>query len=105
MAEDKRLRPKLAYQDRADLFETFADSVGPWSFDGNTLRMEFLVTRLDPPKADEPQSGRQYPVCRLALTAKGAVELLNQCRQLTAALEKAGIIKKSTSEGAPIKVN
>jgi hypothetical protein len=105
MAENKRQRPKLTYQDRDDLFETFADSLGPWSYDGNTLRMEFLVTRLDPPNGDEPQTGRQYPVCRVALTAKGAMDLLNQCRQLTAALEKAGAIKKASGEGVPIKVN
>ena len=52
MPEGKRQPPKLRYQDRPDLFETFADSVGPWSFDGNTLRIEFMVTRLDPPKKD-----------------------------------------------------
>jgi hypothetical protein len=40
----------LRYQDRADLFEIFSDSVGPWSFDGNTMRIEFMVTRLDEPK-------------------------------------------------------
>jgi len=105
MAENKRARPKLRYQERDDLFETFADSIGPWSYDGNTLRLEFLVTRVDPPKGDEPRTGRQYPVCRLALTAKGAIELLNQCQQLTAALEKAGAIKKAPNEGRPIKVN
>src|SRR5262245_5482479 len=105
MAEKKRPRPKLTYQDREDLFETFADSIGPWSYDSNTLRLEFLVTRLDPPKGDAPRTGRQYPVCRLALTAKGALELLNQCRQLAAALEKQGMIKATRPEGAPIKVN
>ena len=104
MAETKLARAKLRYQDRNDLFETFADSLGPWSYDGNTLRLEFLVTRLDTPKGDE-RTGRQFPVCRLALTAKGALELLNQCRQLTDALEKAGAIKKAPSERQPIKVN
>jgi len=104
MAESKRSRPKLRYQERNDLFETFADSLGPWSYDGNTLRLEFLVTRLDSPKGDE-RTGRQFPVCRLALTAKGALELLNQCQQLTAALEKAGAIKKASSNNAPIKIN
>jgi hypothetical protein len=103
MPDNKRQSPKLRYQDRADLFETFADAVGPWSFDGNTLRIEFLVTRMDPPKKDEPRTGRQYPVSRLALTANGAMELLNHCRQLTAALEKSGLLKKA--EKAPSEVN
>ena len=105
MPENRRQQPKLRYQERDDLFETFADSTGRWSFDGQTLRMEFLVTRLDPPNGDGPQTGRQYPVCRLALTPKGALELINQCRQLSAALEKSGAIKKASGEGQPIKVN
>src|SRR5262245_42666304 len=105
MAESKRPRPQLRYQERNDVFETCADAVGPWSYDGNTLRLEFLVTRMDPPKGNEPQTGRQYPVCRVALTAKGALELINQCRQLTEALEKAGAIKKAPSNDRPIKVN
>jgi hypothetical protein len=105
MAENKPQPPKMHYQDRADLFETFADAVGPWSFDGNTLRIEFLVTRMDAPKKDEPRSGRQFPVCRLALTANGAVELLNHCLQLTAALEKSGLLKKSTPPPPAKEVN
>jgi hypothetical protein len=103
MADDKRQPPRLQYQDRPELFEAFADSVGPWSFDGNTLRIEFLVTRLDPPRQDQPRTGRQYPVCRLALTPNGAVDLLNHCRQLTAALEKAGLLK--VAEKAPGETN
>jgi hypothetical protein len=92
MADEKRQNPKLRYQDRPDLFETFADSIGPWSFDGNTLRIEFLVSRLDE-KTDEPRTGRHIPVCRLVLSANGAIQLINQCRQLTTALEKAGRLK------------
>ena len=105
MAENKRPRPKLRYQERNDLLETFADSLGPWTYDGNTLRLEFLVTRLDSPKGDQPRTGRQYPVCRLALTPRGALELINQCRQLAAALEKAGAIKQAPNERQPIKMN
>jgi hypothetical protein len=105
MAEERRQRPKLRYEDRADLFETFADSVGPWSFDGNTLRIEFMVTRLDEAKTGQQRTGRQYPVCRLALTVSGANELLNQTRQLTAALEKAGLIKPAATEKPAGKTN
>src|SRR6266540_1334411 len=50
MAEEKVSAPKLRYEDRADLFETFADSVGPCSFDGQSMRLEFTVTRFDPAK-------------------------------------------------------
>jgi len=103
MADDKRQPPRLQYHDRPDVLETFADAVGPWSFDGNTLRIEFMVTRMDPARKDEPRTGRQYPVCRLALTASGAVDLINHCSQLVAALEKTGLLKKS--EKAPADTN
>jgi hypothetical protein len=105
MADDKSQRPTFRHQDRPDLGETFADTVGNWSFDGNTLRMEFLVSRLDPGKPAEAPTGRTVPVCRLVLTAAGAVELLKTCAQITAALAKAGVGKqpavKETAAGVP----
>jgi hypothetical protein len=98
MAEDRSQRPTLRYQDVPDLGETFADTVGNWSFDGNTLRMEFLVSRLDPGKPADAPTGRSVPVCRLVLTAAGAVDLLKTCAQLTAALSKAGVGRPSAAK-------
>jgi hypothetical protein len=98
MAEDRSQRPTLRYQDAPDLGETFADTVGNWSFDGNTLRMEFLVSRLDPDKPADAPTGRSVPVCRLVLTAAGAVDLLKTCAQLTAALSKAGVGKQTAAK-------
>jgi hypothetical protein len=93
--EKQQQRPKLRYQDMPDLRETFADSIGGWTFDGNTLRIEFLVSRLEAGKPDEAPSGRAVPVCRLVLTAAGAVDLLKACSQFTGALAKAGVIKQT----------
>jgi hypothetical protein len=105
MAEDRSQRPTLRYQDAPDLGETFADTVGNWSFDGSTLRMEVLVSRLDPGNLSEAPTGRSVPVCRLVLTAAGAVDLLKTCAQLSAALAKAGVGKpptaKETAAGSP----
>src|SRR5882757_7576343 len=84
MAEDEK--PKFRYQDVPDLGETFADTVGNWSFDGNTLRIEFLVSRIDPEKPSGAPTGRAVPVCRLVLTTPGAVQMLRTCAQFTAAL-------------------
>jgi hypothetical protein len=41
-------------------------------------------------------------VCRLALTLNGATELLNHCRQLTVALEKAGLLTKTATGKVPV---
>jgi hypothetical protein len=81
--------PKLRYQDIPDLKETFADSIGQWIFDGQMLRIEFTVTRLDPGGTPEQPTGRRLPAARMVLTPMCAVELIRQCQQLMAALEKA----------------
>jgi hypothetical protein len=44
----ERAAASVRYVDRADMVETFADSVTGLIFDGQTLRIEFGVTRFDP---------------------------------------------------------
>jgi hypothetical protein len=102
----EQTRPTFRYQDVPELAETFADSVGRWYFDGTTLRIDFLVSRLDPERSAEGHTGRKLPVCRLVLTPSAAVELLFQARRMTAALEKAGLVKKTEGERpTPAKAN
>jgi hypothetical protein len=105
MPELKSPPVQFRYEDRPELLETFSDSVGHWHFDGSTLRVDFLITRFDPIKSPEPRSGRRLPVCRLALTTAGAIELLNECRRITVALEKAGLVKQEQGEKAPAQPN
>ena len=105
MAKQPTDEPKIQYQDVPELAETFADSVGQWNFDGNTLRMEFLVNRMGERKPSEQRNVRPVPVCRLVLTATGTIELLNQCQRITAALQKAGLVKKAGDEKPAAAVN
>jgi hypothetical protein len=98
MTEQKSERPTFRYQDVPELAETFADSVGRWYFDGATLRIDFLVSRLDPEKSADGHTGRKLPVCRLVLTPNAAIELLYQAQRMTTALEKAGLVKKAEGE-------
>ena len=53
--------PKLQYVDRVDCDEIFADTVSKISFDGQTLRMEFAVTRMDDMAANKAPTGRLVP--------------------------------------------
>jgi hypothetical protein len=53
----------VRYVDRPDCAETFADSIGHLSFDGQALRIEFAVTRMDDVKPSAPMTGRRYPAC------------------------------------------
>src|SRR5512141_1674157 len=86
-------RPVIRYLDRPDCLETFADSITGVTFDGQTLRLEFSVTRMDDVKPNSPVTGRRSPVCRLVLQPLAAVDLINRMQQVGAALAKAGVVK------------
>jgi hypothetical protein len=98
---DESQRPKFRYQDMPALGETFADSIGGWSFDGSTLRLELLVSRLDALKPGDPATGRAVPVCRLVLTTAAAVELIRASGQITSALMQAGVLRQGDGNEAP----
>jgi hypothetical protein len=73
--------------------ETFADSITGLTFDGQTLRIEFGVTRLDNVQTNASITGRRYPACRLVLPPTAAVDLINRMQQIATALRQAGVVK------------
>jgi hypothetical protein len=83
----------IRYLDRADMEETFADSITGLIFDGQTLRIEFGVTRFDDVKGGAPITGRRYPACRLVLPPAAAVDLINRMQRIGAALTQAGVVR------------
>ncbi|HTZ00954.1 MAG TPA: hypothetical protein VMC05_01380 [Xanthobacteraceae bacterium] len=99
-AGDTRQPAAIRYVDRADMGETFADSITGLIFDGQTLRIEFGVTRFDDVKANTPISGRRYPACRLVLPPAAAVDLINRMQQIAAALTQAGVVRQAPRPGA-----
>ncbi len=90
----KQSGPQVHFVDRPEVAETFADSIRGISFDGQTMRIEFCVTRMDDPKPPNSPTGRQYPVCRLVLAPNAALQLFNQLQQIVNALEQSGVLKK-----------
>ena len=90
----------IRYLDRADMQETFADSVSGLIFDGQTLRIEFGVTRFDEVKPNAPITGRRYPACRLVLPPAAAVDLINRMQQIANALTQAGVVKSTPRPGS-----
>jgi hypothetical protein len=91
------------YVDQPDTAETFADSITGLFFDGQTLRIEFAVTRVDEVKPNTPINGRRYPVCRLVLPPTAAVDLINRMQQVGAALTQAGMAKQTGPAPAATK--
>jgi len=87
--------------DRPECQEIFADSVTGLYFDGQTLRMELSVTRLDDVKQNTAITGRRYPACRLVLSPAAAVELINRAQQIGAALKQGNTAQPKTAEEPP----
>jgi hypothetical protein len=83
----------IRYVDRPDCGEIFADSINHVYFDGQSLRVEFGVTRLDEVKPNATVTGRRYPAQRMVLTPAAAVELINRMQQVGAALVQSGVVK------------
>jgi hypothetical protein len=90
-------KPKLRYQDRPEIGETFADSIRSCVFDGQLVRIEFTVSRFDDPGALGILEGRQVPVCRLVLNRSAMADLVNRVGQLGAALKKAGVADQAAA--------
>jgi hypothetical protein len=91
----KPFNPIIRYEDRPEISETFADSVHGVLFDGQTMRIEFCTTRMDPPQPPNEPTARQYPVCRLVMPPTAAIDLYNKLQQILQALEKDGKITRN----------
>ncbi len=95
--------PKIEtqYLSRNELTETFSDHVEKFLFDGNTLRVEFSVQRLNVPAAKDRPAGVRVPVARMVLTPKAAVDLYNKLNSMIEVLQKKGVLQKSGPTAKP----
>ena len=99
VGQNEQRTATIRYIDRPEIDEVFADSVTGLLYDGQTLRMEFAVTRFDEIKPNTPISGRRYPACRLALSPAAAIELINRMQQVATALTQSGVAKPASRPG------
>src|SRR5580658_7899385 len=90
----------LHYVDQPECRETFTDCIHSVVFDGQTLRLEFGVTRLDEIKPNMPVTGRRYPACRLVMPPAAAIELIKRMQQVASALTQPGMAKPATTSVA-----
>lgn len=95
----ERPQPAIRYVDRPDMAETFVDSITGLVFDGQTLRIEFGVTRLDEVKANSQITGRRYPACRLVLPPAAAADLITRMQQTGAAIAQARAARAASRSG------
>ena len=93
--------PTLVLVDHLDVDETFVDAMERLTFDGNsTVRMEFVVNRLDEFKEGAPLSGKKHVACRLVMPIGGVPHLYNQLANLMAAMEKRGLVHRNQPKPA-----
>jgi len=85
--------PTFRHVDRLDCAETFADSITGVFFDGQTLRIDFAVSRMDAARPGAPLTGYRIPACRLVLPPSAAYDLAQKMHQVGAALAKAGSVR------------
>jgi hypothetical protein len=82
-----------------ELREIFADSLHTIAWDGQTMRLEFCVTRYPVAAAvGNTAETKRYPACRLVLAASGGAALYNHSQQTVSALAEAGVIKASPQQ-------
>ena len=89
------------YIDSVQPAEIFADSLHTMLWEGNTLRIEFCVTRFPAAASAAETAPERHPACRLVLTAGAATDLFNHLQQTMNALAKAGVVSTQKPQEAP----
>ena len=86
---------KASYIDLPGVQETFSDFVRMVVVKDNVVRIDLCTTRLDDPSPE--QTGKVYPVARLALTIPAALTLQEHLAHQIAEMEKLGLLKRTTA--------
>jgi hypothetical protein len=101
MAVQQQKSPQVRYVDLPDVRETFSDSIQATVWDGQTLRLEFCVTRFPDGSPEGAKEAQRYPACRLVLSSAVAVDLFNRLQQTMAALAQAGVVSQQKPQTPP----
>lgn len=91
-------KDKLKYVDIPEIAETFVDSARFFTLEGQLIRMELCVIRMDEPAPPKQPTARQYPACRLVITAEAAVDIYNQLQSAINVLAQQGIVKQEQTQ-------
>src|SRR4051794_512908 len=85
--------PVLTYVDRPDLLETYADLLGRLLCDGATVRMEFVINRLDDARPNTPPTGKTLPAARVVIPVHALPETIRRLQALMAQLQAGGVLR------------
>jgi hypothetical protein len=96
----RRQGPPVKFVNRHDVAETFVDTITGVIFDGQTLRIDGAVTRVERADGQPTVVAAKYTACRIVLTPNAAAELISQLQQVTAKLRQVEAAKKEQAEAA-----
>lgn len=82
-SEAANKQPTVQYTDDYGIREIFADSLNTVHSDGQTLRIEFGITRAKRTEASAPQAFERLPACRLVLSGAAITELKNILQKIS----------------------
>jgi hypothetical protein len=83
------------YVDRPEISETYVDALWRVYFDGNAIRMDFVVNRLDNPQAQAPQSGKAFTASRIVVPLLGMADMLNKLQDIMGRLQAQGTVRQA----------
>jgi len=87
------LQLQLTYRDRPEISETYADSLGRVFFDGITLRMEFVVNRMDDPQPPNPPTGKAVTAARVVIPLPGMMDMVAKLQTLVQQMQTQGMLR------------
>ena len=91
---------KIEYVDVPAINETYADTVQGMMFDGQSVRLELCVTRMDEPKKGSAEiTGRRQTACRVVLPLSAALDLSSKLGRMMTTLAKRGAERKAKAQG------
>jgi hypothetical protein len=88
----------VRHVNRLDVNEVFIDTISGVVFDGQTLRVEGAVTRLEVAPDKRSVVASKYTACRLVLSPNAGAELINQLQQVTTRVREAAAQRAEQSK-------
>jgi hypothetical protein len=98
---------RIDFVDRPDLTWSFADSITSVSVESKAVcKVELCSVRwIRPQPGTNVFSGKQYPVCRLAMALNTMVDLHKRLTDILQQLESEGIVNRAERPTHPHLVN
>ncbi len=86
---------QLAYVDRPEILETYVDSLWRVYFDGQTIRMDFVINRMDDPQPQIPPSDKALTASRIVIPVIGMADMLSKLQNVVAQLQAQGTLRQA----------